>query len=174
MAQQVTFKSAPVLLAGNMINIGDLAPKVDLVGTELSTISVGGAMNEIQMIIAVPSLDTAVCATQARNFNTQVSILEGVRTTVVSRDLPFAQKRFCSTECIERLTIASDFRGGEFGRVYGIELAGSPLMGLLARAIFIVGRDGRVIYKEIVSEITNEPSYDAALLTAQKSAKELQ
>ena len=128
-------------------------------------------MDEIQLIITVPSLDTAVCATEARTFNTQIAILEGVRTTIVSRDLPFAQKRFCSTECIERLAIASDFRGGAFGKAYGIELAASPLQGLLTRAVFVVGRDGRVAYKEIVSEITNEPNYDEALQTAQKHSR---
>lgn len=158
-----TFKGNAVTLAGKEVKVGDKAPKVDLVAGDLSLKSVGGASGKYQVINVVPSLDTGVCATQTRTFNEKAASLPNTEVFVVSLDLPFAQGRFCSTEGIKNVVALSDFRNKEFGNNYGVILADSPLQGLLTRAVFVVNPNGEVVYKEIVSEITTEPNYDAAL-----------
>ena len=159
----VTFKGTAVELEGKGVSVGQKAPEVDLVANDLSSLKVGGASGKFQVLIVVPSLDTGVCATEARTFNQKVASKNNVEAPVVSLDLPFAMGRFCSTEGIENLRVASDFRGAKFGKEYGVLLASSPLAGLLTRAIFVIDPDGVVAYKELVGEITTEPNYDAAL-----------
>lgn len=159
----VTFKGNAVSLKGKEINVGDSAPKVELIAGDLSTKSVGGASGKFQIINVVPSLDTGVCATQTRKFNEKAARLSNAEVFVVSLDLPFAQGRFCSIEGIQNVVALSDFKNKAFGESYGVILAGSPLEGLLTRAVFVVNPEGKVVHKEIVSEVTNEPNYDAAL-----------
>ncbi|WP_279145367.1 thiol peroxidase [Helicobacter pullorum] len=159
----VTFKGNAVSLKGKEINVGDSAPKVELIAGDLSTKSVGGASGKFQIINVVPSLDTGVCATQTRKFNEKAASLSNTEVFVVSLDLPFAQGRFCSIEGIQNVVALSDFKNKAFGESYGVILAGSPLEGLLTRAVFVVNPEGKVVHKEIVSEVTNEPNYDAAL-----------
>lgn len=159
----VTFKGNTVSLKGKEINVGDSAPKVELIAGDLSTKSVGGASGKFQIINVVPSLDTGVCATQTRKFNEKAASLSNAEVFVVSLDLPFAQGRFCSIEGIQNVVALSDFKNKAFGESYGVILAGSPLEGLLTRAVFVVNPEGKVVHKEIVSEVTNEPNYDAAL-----------
>lgn len=161
----VTFKGNAVSLKGKEINVGDSAPKVELIAGDLSTKSVGGASGKFQIINVVPSLDTGVCATQTRKFNEKAASLSNAEVFVVSLDLPFAQGRFCSIEGIQNVVALSDFKNKAFGESYGVILAGSPLEGLLTRAVFVVNPEGKVVHKEIVSEVTNEPNYDAALAT---------
>lgn len=157
-------KGNVVNLAGNEVNVGDKAPQVTVVNSNgLADKVVGGASGKKQLIVVVPSLDTAVCATETRNFNKRASEIEGVDLTVVSMDLPFAAGRFCSTEGIENLTVASDFRNKDFANTYGVLIAEGALAGVTCRAIFAVNEEGTVTYKEIVPEITAEPNYDAAL-----------
>ncbi len=158
-----TFKGNAVTLKGNAVNVGDKAPKVDLVAGDLSLKSVGGSSGKYQIINVVPSLDTGVCATQTRKFNEKAAALPNASVFVVSLDLPFAQGRFCSTEGIQNVTALSDFKNKDFGNAYGVLLADSPLAGLLTRAVFVVNPEGNVVHKEIVSEITTEPNYEAAL-----------
>ena len=159
----VTFKGNAVSLKGKEINVGDSAPKVELIAGDLSTKSVGGASGKFQIINVVPSLDTGVCATQTRKFNEKAASVSNAEVFVVSLDLPFAQGRFCSIEGIQNVVALSDFKNKAFGESYGVILAGSPLEGLLTRAVFVVNPEGKVVHKEIVSEVTNEPNYDAAL-----------
>lgn len=159
----VTFKGNAVSLKGKEINVGDSAPKVELIAGDLSTKSVGGASGKFQIINVVPSLDTGVCATQTRKINEKAASLSNAEVFVVSLDLPFAQGRFCSIEGIQNVVALSDFKNKAFGESYGVILAGSPLEGLLTRAVFVVNPEGKVVHKEIVSEVTNEPNYDAAL-----------
>ncbi|WP_455949056.1 thiol peroxidase [Helicobacter pullorum] len=159
----VTFKGNAVSLKGKEINVGDSAPKVELIAGDLSIKSVGGASGKFQIINVVPSLDTGVCATQTRKFNEKAASLSNAEVFVVSLDLPFAQGRFCSIEGIQNVVALSDFKNKAFGESYGVILAGSPLEGLLTRAVFVVNPEGKVVHKEIVSEVTNEPNYDAAL-----------
>jgi len=157
-------KGNVVNLAGNTVNVGDKAPAVTVVNSNgLADKVVGGASGKKQLIVVVPSLDTAVCATETRNFNKRASEIEGVDLTVVSMDLPFAAGRFCSTEGIDNLVVASDFRNKDFANAYGVLIADGALAGVTCRAIFAVNEEGTVIYKEIVPEITAEPEYEAAL-----------
>ena len=157
-------KGNTVNLAGNEVKVGDKAPEVTVVNSQgLADKVVGGAQGKKQLIVVVPSLDTAVCATETRNFNKRASEVEGVDLTIVSMDLPFAAGRFCSTEGIENLTVASDFRNKDFANKYGVLIADGALAGVTCRAIFAIDENGTVTYKEIVPEITEEPNYDAAL-----------
>ncbi len=159
----VTFRGNPVTLSGKAINVGDNAPEVWLKTSNLGNFQVGGKKDKIQVINIVPSLDTPVCATQTRTFNSKAASMSNVEVSVVSMDLPFAQGRFCTTEGIKNLHTLSDFKSKEFGKSYGLLIEDSPLAGLLARAVIIVDTQGKVIYKEICAEITNEPNYDAAI-----------
>ena len=157
-------KGNAVNLAGNEVNVGDKAPEITVVNCDgLADTVVGGAQGTKQLIVVVPSLDTPVCATETRNFNAKASSIDGVKVTVVSMDLPFAAGRFCSTEGIKDLTVASDFRNKDFANAYGVLIADGALAGVTCRAIFAVNEEGVVTYKEIVPEITEEPNYDDAL-----------
>ncbi len=152
-----------VNLSGTELNVGDIAPVVTGVATDLSDIQIGGQKGKAQIILAVPSLDTGVCATEARKFNEEAAKLDHVEVIIVSMDLPFAMKRFCATEGIENLKTASDFRAKAFAKSYGVLQANGPLSGLTARAVFIINPSGKITYKEIVPEITTEPNYTAIL-----------
>jgi len=161
--QTTTFQGTTVKLSGTAINVGDKAPSVVAIGTDLSDVEIGGAKDKIQLIITVPSLDTDTCAAETRRFNVDVNNLDICETTVVSMDLPFAADRFCTTEGIENLTVASDYIDKEVSKAYGILMADNKLIGLSARAVFVIDRSGEVVYKEIVPEVTDEPNYAAAL-----------
>jgi thiol peroxidase len=157
-------KGNTVNLAGNEVNVGDKAPEIVVTNSEgLADVTVGGAQGVKQLLVVVPSLDTEVCATETRQFNAKASEIEGVKTTVISMDLPFASGRFCSAEGIDKLTVASDFRNKDFANAYGVLIADGPLAGVTCRAIFAIDENGVVTYKEIVPEITAEPDYEAAL-----------
>jgi len=161
--QTTTLKGSTVNLSGNELNVGDKAPSVIATGTDLSDVEIGGAKDKIQLIITVPSLDTDTCAAETRRFNVDVNNLDICETTVVSMDLPFAADRFCTTEGIENLTVASDYIDKEVSKAYGILMADNKLIGLSARAVFVIDRSGEIVYKEIVPEVTDEPNYMAAL-----------
>lgn len=159
----VKFKGSPVKLVGDEIKVGDFAPSVKLKGNDLGYVLVGGKKDKVQVINVVPSLDTPVCQIQTKQFNKEAANLPNVEVFVVSMDLPFAQGRFCSVEGIENVKALSDFKNKEFGNKYGVLIDDSPLSGLLARAVFVVDENGKVIYKELCEEITNEPNYENAL-----------
>ena len=167
----VTLKGNECNLAGNELNVGDKAPEVKVLKSDdLSEVSIGGAKEKAQLLIAVPSLDTPICAMETGKFNNQVVGIEGLEVTVVSMDLPFAAKRFCSTEGIENLTVASDFRNKDFANAYGVLIADGPLAGVTARAIFVIDRNGEITYRQLVPEITEEPNYEEALEAAKETA----
>lgn len=161
--QTTKFKGAEVKLAGNVINVGDQAPKAIAVATDLSDVEIGGSKDRIQLVITVPSLDTDTCAAETRRFNQDVNNLDICETTVVSMDLPFASERFCTTSGIENLTVVSDYIDKEVSKAYGVLMADGKLKGLSARTVFVIDRSGEVVYKEIVEEVTAEPNYEAAL-----------
>jgi thiol peroxidase len=161
--QTTTFKGTTVNLAGNELKVGDAAPSVTATATDLSDVEIGGAKDNIQLIITVPSLDTDTCAAETRRFNVDVNNLDICETTVVSMDLPFAADRFCTTEGIENLTVASDYINKEVSKSFGVLMEDNKLKGLSARAVFVIDRSGTVVYKEIVPEVTAEPNYEAAL-----------
>lgn len=157
------FKGSPVKLVGDEIKVGDFAPSVKLKGNDLGYVIVGGKKDKIQVLNVVPSLDTPTCQVQTKRFNTEAANFPNVEVFVISMDLPFAQGRFCSVEGIKNVRALSDFRNKEFGTKYGVLIDDSPLSGLLTRAVFVIDESGKVIYREICEEITNEPNYEAAL-----------
>ena len=157
------FKGSTVNLEGDSLNVGDMAPVVTAIGTDLGDVKIGGASDKIQLIVTVPSLDTGTCAAETRHFNSDVNDLDICETTVVSMDLPFASERFCTTEGIANLTVVSDYLDKEVSRTYGVLMTDGALKGLSARTVFVIDRSGTVVYKEIVPEVTDEPNYEAAL-----------
>ncbi|MDO4674060.1 thiol peroxidase [Campylobacter sp.] len=158
----VTFKGNAVRLKGNSVALGEVAPKLSLKAKDLSAVEIAKE-GRVQIVLTVPSLDTPVCASEAREFNQKIASYNGAEVVVVSMDLPFAMGRFCSTENIDNITVASDFVSKEFGEKYGVLIADGALEGLLARAVFVI-KDGKIAYKELVSEITQMP--DIAKLDA--------
>lgn len=163
MATTVNLKGNPVALVGPEINVGDKAPEAVVVASDLSEKTVGGAKGKYQVIITVPSLDTPVCEKETKEFNEKLAGLD-VDVTVVSMDLPFAEKRFCESYNIGNITVASDFRYRDMEK-YGVLIAEGALKGILARAVFIVDPEGKVCYKQLVPEITEEPNYDEVINT---------
>lgn len=161
--QTTSFQGTVVNLAGNALKVGDKAPSVIAIGTDLSDVEIGGAKDDIQLIITVPSLDTDTCAAETRRFNEEVNNLDICVTTVVSMDLPFASQRFCTTEGIANLTVVSDYIDKDVSKAFGVLMSDNKLKGLSARAVFVIDRSGEVVYKEIVPEVTDEPNYAAAL-----------
>ncbi|QOG12928.1 thiol peroxidase [Arcobacter sp. FWKO B] len=167
----VTLKGNVCNLCGTDVNVGDNAPEITVVNSAgLADKVVGGSKDKAQLIVVVPSLDTPVCAAETRKFNEKAASIAGVDTTVISMDLPFAAGKFCSAEGIENLTVASDFRNKDFAKAYGVLIADGALAGITCRAIFVVDTCGKVVYKELVPEITAEPDYDAALNAAAAAA----
>ncbi len=168
----VTFKNDTVCnLAGNEVNVGDTAPEVTVVNSNpmLQDEKIGGE-GKVQLVIAVPSLDTPVCDAETRKFNEEAAKLDGVEVITVSMDLPFAAARWCGAAGIENIKVCSDFRNKDFGNAYGVLLADGPLAGVLARVIFVIGKDGKVAYKQVVPEITQEPNYEEAIEAAKAAA----
>ncbi len=162
MAETVTLKGNPVTLTGNPINVGDDAPEAVVVTKDLQEKRIGGAKGTVQIIVTVPSLDTPVCETETKKFNELMGGMQGVDVTVVSMDLPFAQKRFCESFNIANVTVASDFRYRDMEK-YGVLICEGALKGILARAVFVVDKSGKVVYKQLVPEITSEPNYDEVM-----------
>lgn len=162
------FKGAPVIVAGNFIKTGgDTAPDFQLVKRDLSTMSLSELKGKKVVLNIFPSLDTGVCAMSVRRFNKMASEMENTVVLAISKDLPFAQERFCTTEGIKNLIPLSDFRKTDFDDNYGLLMEDGPLAGLLARAVVIIDEQGKVIYTELVPEITQEPNYDKALKAVQ-------
>lgn len=164
-------KGNPVTLSGNEVGVGDLAPVITAVAKDLSEVQVGGAQDKAQIIVVVPSLDTPVCAAETRRFNEEAAKIEGATVNIVSMDLPFAMERFCTTEGIDNLTVASDFRNKDFANAYGVLIADGPLAGVTGRAIFVVDTAGKITYKDICPEITEEPDYASALKALKETTK---
>lgn len=159
----VKFKGQPVKTIGEFVQVGVAAPDFELVKSDLSTFSLHELNGKTVVMNIFPSLDTSVCATSVRKFNKLAASLPGVVVLAISKDLPFAHARFCTTEGIDNLITLSDFRYSEFDENYGVQLADGPLKGLLARAVVVVGKDGRIKYTELVPEITREPDYDRVM-----------
>jgi thiol peroxidase len=159
----VTLKGNQIHTEGNLPAVGSKAPDFKLVNGELADISLASFKGKRKILNIVPSLDTAVCATSTRKFNEKAGSLPNTVVLVISADLPFAAKRFCVAEGLDKVVPASTFRSGDFGKAYGLDLVDGPLRGLLARAVVVVDTDGKVIHTELVPEIAQEPNYDAAL-----------
>ncbi|KAF1029932.1 MAG: Thiol peroxidase [Burkholderia plantarii] len=161
---KVTLGGNPIDLAGNFPAIGSSAPDFTLVGQDLGELSLASFAGKRKVLNIVPSLDTPTCATSTRKFNEAAGKLANTVVLVVSADLPFAAKRFCTTEGLENVSTASTFRAGRaFANAYGVDVTSGPLNGLTARAVVVLDENNAVIHAELVDEIKNEPNYDAAL-----------
>jgi thiol peroxidase len=159
----ITFKGNPLTLIGPDVKVGDKAPEFTVLGNDLSPITLASSQGKTRLIVSVPSLDTPVCDTEVRRFNQEAANLPNVEVLIISMDLPFAQTRWCGAAGIENVKTASDHRDASFGKAYGVLV---KELRLDARAIFVVDPNNTVVYKEIVSEMTQEPNYDAALKAA--------
>lgn len=159
----VTLGGKPVQVAGNLPAVGQTAPDFSLVGKDLKPVGLGDFAGKRKVLNIVPSLDTPTCATSTRKFNEKAGSLANTVVLVVSADLPFAMGRFCSTENINNVISASLFRNREFLKNYGVDISDGPLAGLSARAVVVLDENNKVLHSELVSEIKNEPDYDAAL-----------
>jgi thiol peroxidase len=159
----VTLGGAPVTLYGTFPSVGQAAPAFTLVGKDLKDVSLHDFAGKRKVLNIVPSLDTAVCATSTRKFNQAASSLNNTVVLVISADLPFAMSRFCVAEGLENVVTLSLMRGRDFMRNYGVKIADTALAGVAARAVLVLDENDRVLHAELVSEIKNEPNYDAAL-----------
>ena len=157
------FKGQSVKLIGKSLRVGKVAPDFELVKSDLSSFSLKDLKGKNIVLNIFPSMDTGVCATSVRKFNKMAAGLKDTVVLAISKDLPFAQGRFCTTEGIENVIPLSDFRFSDFDESYGVRMADGPLAGLLARAVVVIGKDGKVAYTELVPEITQEPDYEKAL-----------
>ncbi len=167
---QITFKGNPVSTVGSLPAVGSTAPDFKLTKQTLADVSLADFAGKKKILNIVPSLDTGVCAASARAFDKAASDLGDTVVITVSRDLPFAQKRFCTAEGIERVVTLSEVRNRNFGDQYGVTMVDGPLAGLLSRAVVVLDETNKVVYVQQVPEIAQEPDYAAALAAA-KNAK---
>lgn len=155
------FKGNPVNLNGEMPPVGSKAPDFTLVKGDLSETKLSDYAGKKLILNIFPSIDTGVCAASVRNFN-KVASEKGVTVLCISKDLPFAQSRFCGAEGLNNVITASDFRG-TFANDYGLTMNDGPLKGLIARAVIVLDENGTVTYNELVPDITQEPNYEVKL-----------
>ncbi len=158
------FKGMPVNLLGEFVQVGAIAPNFSLVKGDLSRFSLKDGKGKNLILNLFPSLDTTVCAASVRKFNQVAATLPNTLVLCISKDLPFAQSRFCTTEGIEQVIPLSDYLyDSDFAQTYGLLMSDGPLKGLLARSVVIIDPTGKVIYTELVADIVDEPNYEAAL-----------
>jgi thiol peroxidase len=157
------FQGKVVNTNGELPKTGSVAPNFCLVKSDLSTLSPAELKGKKIVLNIFPSIDTGVCATSVRRFNKEAANLQNTVVLCISKDLPFAQARFCGAEGIANVITLSDFRSSEFTDNYGVLQLDGPLAGLLARAVVVIDEKGIVKYTQLVNEITEEPNYEAAL-----------
>lgn len=169
MERTVAMNGNPLTLTGKEIKVGDKAPDFKAVDNNLTSTALSAFKGKVIVISSVPSLDTPVCDVQTRRFNVEAGKLGGdVTVLTVSMDLPFAQARWCGAAGVSHVTTLSDHKDAEFGLSYGVLI---KELRLLARAVFVIDRDGIVRYIQVVDDITHEPDYDACLNAIGKCMK---
>lgn len=159
----ITLGGNPIRTSGDLPKVGSKLNDFKLVKTDLSVASLGDFAGKKLVLNIFPSVDTGTCATSIRKFNESASNLDNTNVLCISRDLPFAQKRFCGSEGLENVINLSDFAAGSFGKDNGLEIMDGPLSGLHSRAIIVVDENGVITHTEQVNEIADEPNYEAAL-----------
>ncbi|MFZ5797378.1 MAG: thiol peroxidase [Desulfobulbus sp.] len=160
---QITLQGNPIRTVGELPVAGSPAPSFTLTRTDLSDCTLADFAGQNVVLNIFPSIDTSVCAASVRRFNAEAGGLPDTVILCVSADLPFAHKRFCEGEGLERVIPLSVFRSPEFGKRYGVTIVDGPIAGLLARSIVIINPEGKIVYTELVPEIGQEPDYEAAL-----------
>jgi thiol peroxidase len=161
----ITLGGNPIHTSGSLPQVGTMAPEFQLVNSDLAIVSLADYKGSKVVLNIFPSIDTGTCATSVRTFNAKASTLANTKVLCISRDLPFAQKRFCGAEGLENVENLSDFKDGSFGKSYGLEITDSVLAGLHSRVVIVLDENGIVTYSEQVPEIANEPNYENALAT---------
>jgi len=157
----VTMKGNPITLMGTEPQVGDMAPDFVAVDNDLNPVNFDSFRGKVCIVSSVPSLDTPVCDMETRRFNDEAGRLgDDVEILTISMDLPFAQKRWCGAAGVDKVQTLSDHRDAAFGQAYGVLIKG---LRLLARAVFVVDKEGTIRYIELVKEIASEPDYDSVL-----------
>lgn len=159
----ITLGGNPIHTNGELPKIGSKLADFSLIKSDLSVVTLADFAGSKLVLNIFPSVDTGTCATSVRQFNTKASTLENTKVLCISRDLPFAQKRFCGAEGLDNVVTLSDFKDGSFGKTNGLEIIDGPLAGLNSRVVIVVDENGIVKYTEQVSEVANEPNYENAL-----------
>ena len=160
---KITLGGTPTTTIGEIPKNGTKAPDFELTATDLSKKSLSDFHGFTLLLNIFPSVDTGTCATSVRSFNKSAASMENTKVLCISRDLPFAQQRFCGAEGIENVIMLSDFADGSFGKTYGLEISDSAFANLHSRAVIVINSEGNISYSEQVSEIANEPNYENAL-----------
>ena len=165
--ETITMKGNPLKVEGRCIEEGTQAPAFKLTAPDMSDVTNATYAGKVLVLVAIPSIDTPVCAVETKKFNQEAAALsQDVVIASVSRDLPFALKRWCAAEGVDRVVTLSDHKHRAFGKEYGVEL---PDLGLLARALFVVDKSGKVVHVDYVTEVAEEPDYAAAISAIKKS-----
>ena len=159
----ITLKGQEIHTKGELPEIGAQAPDFELVKNDLSRVSLKDFSGSRLVLNIFPSIDTGTCAASVRAFNKEAANLENTKVLCISRDLPFAQARFCGAEGIANALTLSDFATGKFGKDYQLELVDGPLAGLHSRVVIVLDESGKVLYKQQVTEVVDEPDYQAAI-----------
>ncbi|MEK3892927.1 thiol peroxidase [Bacillus sp. FSL W7-1354] len=164
----ITFKGNPVTLVGSEVKVGDQAPDFTVLSNSLEEVTLQDIKGKPAVISVIPSIDTGVCDAQTRRFNEEAAGLGSAKVYTISADLPFAQARWCGANGIENVETLSDHREMSFGEAFGLYI---KELRLLARAVFVLDENGKVVYTEYVSEATNHPDYDKAIEAAKSLVK---
>ncbi|TVZ57391.1 thiol peroxidase, atypical 2-Cys peroxiredoxin [Lutibacter sp. Hel_I_33_5] len=160
---KITLKGGEINTIGNLPAVGSKAQNFSLTATDLSVKSLSDFSGQQLILNIFPSIDTGTCATSVREFNKTAASLENTKVLCISRDLPFAQGRFCGAEGIENVVMLSDYATGSFGKEYGLEIVDAPLNNLHSRSIIVINAEGVITHTEQVTETVDEPNYKAAL-----------
>ncbi len=159
----ITLKGNAIATIGDLPEVGSQAPNFTLIKNDLSSSTLADYQGAKVVLNIFPSIDTGTCAASVRQFNTEAAELENTKVLCISRDLPFAQARFCGAEGIDNVINLSDFATADFGKDYNLLIANGPLKDLHSRAVIVLDENGKVLYTEQVPEIVDEPNYKAAL-----------
>ena len=159
----VTLKGNAINTLGSLPAVGSMAPEFTLTKGDLSDAHLSDYKGQKVVLNVFPSIDTGTCAQSVRQFNEEAAELSNTKVLCISKDLPFAQARFCGAEGIDNVEMLSDFRDGNFGKAYALAFTDGPLFPLLSRAVIVLDAEGNVLYTEQVPEIVDEPNYKAAL-----------
>ena len=160
---KITLQGNPIKTVGKLPKKGRKAKKFSMIANDLSKVKLKDFKGQRLVLNVFPSLDTGTCAQSVREFNKRVAELENTKVLCISRDLPFAQARFCGTEGIDNAITLSDFNKGKFGKKYGLTMKTGPLKYLFSRVVIVLDENHKIIYTEQVPEIVDEPNYEKAL-----------
>ena len=167
----ITLKGNTIHTVGDLPKVGSKAPDFKLTKGDLSDVALKDFDGKVRILNIVPSLDTSTCALSAKRFNEEIKKLGGAIVLNISRDLPFAQARFCKAEGVDTVVPLSELRDRAFGTAYGVEMKDGPLAGLLSRAVVVLDAADKVVYAQQVPEIAQEPDYASALAAARKALR---